>query len=162
GAESRALDHRERLGVEPHEPKLDAALLRAPVGFREHLERRVLEVEDAGEVERDDLRLHLLRELPYLLAEPLRVHEEEAAFEAHEEEARERLVVRVLARDRPEDVRPALPPEDAHGRIRDLVREAEEGDDDRDEDALERPEENDAEERRDRPEELHPADPQDR
>src|SRR6267143_7017898 len=105
------LDHREHSWIEADEPDHDAGRALSLLRFGEHLERRVLEVEHAAEVERYDPGRGLGDQRPKLLADALRVREEDPPLGAHEEQPGKDLVLGMLARPGPEDVRARLPPE---------------------------------------------------
>src|SRR3954468_23304765 len=55
-AERRSLDHAPDLRIERHEPQLRAVIADLRFGFPEHLQRRVLQVENRAAIEDDDLR----------------------------------------------------------------------------------------------------------
>ena len=88
------------------------------------------------QIEHHDLRLGLRDQRADLLRDALGIEEEQPALQPQQQQARERLVVRVLGRARPEHVRAALAAEHVDRRIRRLLSERDERDDDRHENAL--------------------------
>ena len=122
--EGRALHHFEHARVQGDEPQDDAVAAQVLFGSLEHLERRVLEVEDGAAVEYDDLRPRLVDLRPHLFADPLGVREEDAALRTQDEQARQRLVLGMLLRTRGrKTLRAALAPEHVDGGFRRLLRE---------------------------------------
>jgi hypothetical protein len=131
------------------------------LGLDQHLQRRVLEVEHAAEIERHDLRLCRRDQRPDFLADALGVEEEQTPFGPQQQQPGKGLVVRMLRRERPEDVRPALAAEHVDGRVGHLLRESDDRHDNRHQNALERAEQDHAEERGQRPQEFRATDAQD-
>src|SRR6188472_3999062 len=101
----RTLDDGEHLGTQAHEPQLYARLPLALLPFREHLERRVFEVEHTAEIEHDDLRLRLDDQWADFFGNAFSVEKEHPAAHAQQEQAGERLVLGMLGRAGPEHVR---------------------------------------------------------
>ena len=159
-AQGRAPDDGEDLRTEPGQPQLHTRLALALLRFREHLERGVLEVEHIAQVEHDNLRLRGADERTDALRDPLGIEKEQPAAQAQQQQAGERLVLRMLARARAEDFRTGLAAEHVHRRISRLLSERDDRDDDRYEDALERAEQHDAAHCGQRPHELGAADAQ--
>lgn len=108
---------------ESREPKLGATLTAAPVGRREHPERRVFDVEHTAQVEHYDCGLRFGRQSAHLFGDALGVEEEQPPFGAQEQQARERFILRMLGRARPKYVRPRPAAEHMDGRIRSLLRQ---------------------------------------
>ena len=160
--EGRALDQFADVMVERGEAEKDPASPHPLFGLDEDLEGRVLEVDERPTVDHEDAGLRLLRERCEVVAGVLHVQEEETADDPDEEDAREGLVLGVLGRDMAEvrgsGLAPDLVDRGPHG----LRREGDEGNDDRDEYPVERPEDDNPGGRSDRPEELRSADFRDR
>ena len=96
-----------------------------------------------------------------LLGHALGVEEEDPPLRPRDQQAGEGLVVGVLGRERTQDVGAALPADRVHLRADDLARQPDQRDQDRDQDALERADDEHAQTGDRRPAKLHGAHPPD-
>ena len=141
--------------VQAREPDGSALLRVAPLTLHHHLERRILDVEDAAEVEHENARLVLGHEFLDPVADLLGIGKEQPAFRPQDQEAFEGFVIRVVGRQRAQDVLPPLATDHVDRRIRGLARQTEQRQDDGNQNALQGSEDEHAEEGRERPMELH-------
>src|SRR4051812_14935485 len=144
--------------IELGEPQFRAVIADARFGFAEHLQRRVLHVEDRAAIEDDDLRLRRRDEGRDEVQHVLRVPEEDPTLDPDHQQAGIRLVVRVLLGAAAEDVARALAHHLVDRGIGGLVGEGQDRDDHRDGDSLQGAEDEDAGERGDRPPQLRAPD----
>ena len=160
--QSRRSNGVQDLRVEAGQPHGHALVGIAPLAIDHHLQRGILDVEDPTEVEDEHAGTVLGHQFSEPVADLLGVGEEEPAFGADDQQALDRFVVRVLGGKRSKQVLASLAANHAHPRVRGLARETQKRERDGSDDALQRAENEDAEECRQRPTEFHAADPADR
>ena len=141
----------------------DTPRSRCPLlGFDQHLESGVLEIGHAAEIERHDLRLRLVGKRLHLLPDPLGIGEEDPPLESAASSRPGKVSSSGCSFGaRPKDIRARLAPQHADRRIGRLVRQGHQRHHDGDEDPLQGPQQHDAGESGQGPDELRSSDLED-
>src|SRR3954454_6227675 len=113
--------HCEHSWIEPGQPQTYTTLASRSFGFRQHLQRSVLEVEDAAEIERYHIRLCLGYKPLNLLSDVCCVGEKHSPLRSDQKQSWEGLVIRMLLGSRAEHVGARLPSQHTNRRIRHLL-----------------------------------------
>src|SRR5439155_22282599 len=111
------LNHRQHSRVQPNEPQQDAARALPLLRFRQHLERRVLEIEHTGQIERHDLRLRFGDQGLHLLADVRCIRKENATLGTQHEQPGKGLVLGMLLGTWSEHVGARLAPQHVKRRV---------------------------------------------
>ena len=156
------LDDLHHAGVQSRQPHHRAIGGHACFALDQHLQRGILDIGHPAQVQHHDMRLMFEDEPVDPFGDCLRIDEEQASLRAQDQQPLEGFVVRMLFRYRAQHIGAALAPDDMDSGIGRLAGQADQGDDDGDDDALERTENQHAETSDHRPAELHRPDLADR